>query len=326
MSFAAPNALFGLAAVPLAVAAYLVYNRHRARYAERFADRAMLPNVVDRDPGWHRHLPAAIMALALGALIVGVARPRAMVPTKRENATIVLAIDSSRSMAATDIRPSRLGAVKSAALDFLDKLPAKYRVGVVSVATTAEVIAAATRDRHEVRRALAQLQPVGGTALGDGILEALKVGQSVPREEATKEAAGAIPPVTVLLFTDGIQEGGEVDLGAAVAKARALKIPVSAVVVGTPYGIIRIPRVGGYTQIIRVAADPSELRTVARQTRGHFFSGPRTSNLSTVYDELRSRITTVRKQEEVSFAFGIGAVVLMLLGGSLSTIWLRRVP
>jgi Ca-activated chloride channel family protein len=326
MSFASPLALVALVAVPLAAVAYVLFQRRRTRFAERFAAAAMLPNVVDREPGWRRHVPVVILLLALATLLVGFARPRAMIPAKRENATVVLAIDSSRSMSAVDIRPSRLAAVKTAALRFLDRLPAKYRVAVVAISTSAEVAAPATRDRRLVKQALSQLYAEGGTALGDGLAEAVKVGRAVPREKGSAGKPGEVPPVSVLLFTDGIQEGGEVPLGQAVARARRLKIPVSTVVVGTAYGFVSIPRVGGFTQIIRVPADPSELKVVARATGGRFYVGPRTADLSGVYKDLGSRIGTTRRRQEVTFAFALGAACLLLVGGSLSAVWLRRVP
>jgi Ca-activated chloride channel family protein len=326
MSFGSPIALVGLAVVPLVAFAYVVFRRGRARFAERFATPAMLPNVIDREPGWRRHVPVAILLAGLAVLVMGVARPRAMVSAKRENATVVLALDTSRSMAAADVRPTRLEAVRSAAFRFLGELPRKYRVGVVSFATTAEVLAPATRDRGIVTAAISQVVPNGGTALGDGIVEALNVGRAVPRDQGAAGRAGRVPPVSVLVFTDGIQEGGAVSAGAAVSAARRLKIPVSAVLVGTAYGFIRIPRIGGFTQFIRVPADPSELRGIAKATGGGFYVGPRTADFSGVYRELGSRIGTTRKRQEVSFAFAIGGVALLLVGGSLSAIWLRRLP
>ena len=326
MSFGAPIALVALAIVPLAAFAYSAFRRARTSFAERFSTPAMLPNVIDREPGWRRHLPVAILLAGLAVLIMGVARPKAMVTAKRENATVVLALDTSRSMAAADVRPSRLEAVRTAAFRFLGELPRKYRVGVVSFSTTAEVLAPATRERAVVTAAISQLEPNGGTALGDGIVEALHVGRAVPREPGAGGRPAVVPPVSVLVFTDGIQEGGEVSAAAAVSNARRLKIPVSAVLVGTPYGFIRIPRVGGFTQFIRVPADASELRGIAKATGGGFYVGPRTADLSGVYRELGSRLGTTRKREEISFAFAIGGVALLLVGGSLSAVWLRRLP
>jgi Ca-activated chloride channel family protein len=326
MTFAAPLALVDLAVVPIALAAYVVFQRRRHRIARRYATAAMLPNVIDRAPGWRRHLPVAILLAALTALLVGAARPRAMITEKRENATIVLAVDSSRSMGAEDIRPSRLAYVKSEALRFLRALPAKYRVGLVAIGTTAQVAASATRDRTLVARALARLQPGGGTALGDGIAAAVAVGHAVPRDAGSRGRPGDVPPASVLLFTDGIQEGGELPTGVAVARARALKVAVSTVVVGTPYGFVTVPRVGGFTQYIQVPADQSELQTIAKVTRGHFYLGTRRPDFSSVFRDLGSRIGTTRRREEVSFAFAIAAASLLTAGGSLAALWLRRVP
>jgi hypothetical protein len=132
--------------------------------------------------------------------------------------------------------------------------------------------------------------------------------------------------VSVLVFTDGIQEGGEVTAAEAVTRARTLRIPVSAAVVGTPYGVVRVPRVGGFTQIIRVPADASEVRVIAKLTRGHFYFGPRTADFSAVYRDLGSRLGSTRKRGEVTYAFAIGAIALLLAGGSLSAVWLRRAP
>jgi Ca-activated chloride channel homolog len=325
MSFGSPMTLVALIAVPLAAAAYVAFDRKRVRFAERFAKAAMLPNVIDRAPGWRRHAPVAILLLGLATLLVGFARPQAMISVKRENATVVLTLDTSRSMAAVDIRPNRLAVARAAAQRFVAELPAKYRVGVVAFSTKAEVVAPATRDRRLVNDALSQLTRGGGTALGDGISLAIDVGRAVPKERAANGRA-TVPPVSLLMFTDGVQEGGEVTAADAVARARKLKVPISAAVVGTPYGIVRVPRVGGFTQIIRVPADSTEVRVMTKLTGGHFYFGPRTADFSDVYRDLGSRIGTTHKRGEMAYAFAIGAVALLLFGGALSAVWLRRAP
>ncbi len=326
MSFAAPYTLVALLLVPLAVVAYVAYNRGRRRFAARFANPDLLPNVVDREPGWRRHVPIALLLIGLTAMLVGAARPRALVSVKRENATIVLAIDSSRSMEAVDVRPSRLDVVKATALRFVSQLPDKYRVGVVDFATQASVDAPATRNRALVRKALEGLSAGGGTALGDGIVTALNVGRAVPREPGDRGKPAEVPPVSVLLFTDGLQEGGELTAADALRKAMSLHVPINAVVVGTPYGIVRIPRIGGFVQFIRVPADPSEVKTIARLSHGHFYVGPRTADLTPVYKDLKSRVGTTHKQSELAYAFGAGAIGFLLAGAALSAVWLRRLP
>jgi Ca-activated chloride channel family protein len=327
MSFAAPYMLVALLLVPLAVLAYIVYSRARPRFAARFANPALLPNLVDRDPGWRRHVPLAILLVALTTMLVGAARPRALVSVKRENATVVVAVDTSLSMSATDVHPNRLAAVRLAIKRFVAQLPQKYRVGIVEFSTQAGVLAAATRNRALVDKALTQLTPGGATALGDGIVASIGVGRAVPREAASGRRPAEVPPVAVIVFSDGVQEGGETTAAQAVNRARALKVPVTTVVVGTPYGIIRhSTAVGGFTQFIRVPADPSEMKQIAKYTRGNFYVGPRTADLSTVYRNLKSRVGTVQKREELTFAFAIGAVVFLLAGAALSVVWLRRVP
>jgi len=315
MSFASPAVLVALLAVPLVVAVYVVGNRTRMRYAKRFTNPDLLPNVVDRSPGWRRHVPIALLLVGLTVLLVGAARPRALVDVKRENATVVLAIDTSRSMQAIDVRPSRMDAIKLAALEFVKELPAKYRVGIVDFATQASVATPATRNRELVERALEKLTPGGGTALGDGIVTALNVGRAVPREPGRQKGqAGDVPPTTVILFTDGLQEGGEVTAADALRRAIQLHVPVNAVLVGSPYGIVRVP------------ADASEVKQIAKLSHGRFYVGPRTADLKPVLAQLKSRIGKTPKKEELSFAFGLGALGFLLAGAVLSLIWLRRVP
>jgi Ca-activated chloride channel homolog len=326
MSFASPAVLVALVVVPLAALAYLAFNRRRVRYAERFTNPALLPNVVDRSPGWRRHLPIALLLVGLTVMLVGAARPRALVDVKRENATVVLAIDTSRSMEAIDVRPSRMEAIKIAALNFVHHLPAKYRVGVVDFATQASVAAPATRNRALVEKAIAQLEPGGATALGDGVVTALNLGRAVPREPGARGKPGDVPPATLILFTDGLQEGGEISAADAVKRAIQLHVPINAVLVGTPYGIVRVPRIGGFVQFIRVPSDASEVKTMATLSHGRFWVGPRTADLRPVTAQLKSRIGKTPKKEELSFAFALGAIGFLFAGAVFSAIWLRRVP
>jgi Ca-activated chloride channel homolog len=326
VTFASPLALIALAAVPVALAGYVLAERRRSRLARRFATAAMLPNLVDRRPGWRRHLPTALLLLGLTALLAGIARPSAHVSAKEENATVVLAIDTSRSMSAVDTPPSRLAATKEAALRLLDQLPERYRVAVVAFATKAEIVAPATRDRALVARAISGLTPIGGTALADGISLALDAGRAVAHADGTTSSSTQAPPVSVVVFTDGLQEGGRVTAGEATARAISLHIPIFTVAVGTPYGIVRVPRVGGFVQIIRVPVDPSELQIMSRRTGGRSWVGPRSADLTAVYQDLKSRLVTTRKRAEVTVAFAIAGLGFMLAGGTLSAAWLKRVP
>ncbi|HEU0304590.1 MAG TPA: VWA domain-containing protein [Gaiellaceae bacterium] len=319
MTFESPLYLLALLAVPLAIVAYVVHHGRRSRVATRFASAPLLPNVIDRSPGRRRHVPPAILLLALAALLVGLARPHAKVSVPAENATIMLAVDTSRSMAADDVPPTRLEAATAGIREFLAEAPDTYRVGVVSFATVARVVAPPTRDRELVASALDELRIGQGTALGDAVAKAVEVGQAVrPGEEPR--------PTTVLVVSDGKQDGGDVMPEEASRLARSRGVPVHAVAMGTADGVVEVPLQGGYTARVEVPADPTTLREVARQTGGRFFLAPTLEELETVYADLASRLGREDEWREVTVAFAAGGALLLLVGGALSTVWFRRLP
>ena len=320
MTFQSPLALLGLLVVPLLVAAYVRHERGRASYVARFANLALLPNLVDRAPGWRRHLPVAILLVALAAMVVGVARPHATVSVPREEATVILAIDVSRSMAAKDVEPSRLGAARAAANAFLRKVPEKFRVGVVSFASRAVVAVPPTADRSLVRAALAALRPGEGTALGDAIALSAQLGQRERRADGTR------PPTAVLLISDGTSMGGRTTPRASSQRARSLHIPVYTVVLGTENGTVEQKLTGGFRQIVQVPPSPDTLRQVAQTTGGLFFTAKNDARLRDVYERLGSRIGHRRESREMTDVFAGGSAALLLAGGALSALWFRRVP
>jgi Ca-activated chloride channel family protein len=320
VTFQSPLALLGLLVVPLLVAAYVRHERGRGSYVARFANLALLPNLVDRAPGWRRHLPVAILLVALAAMVVGVARPHATVSVPREDATVVLAIDVSRSMAAKDVEPSRLGAARAAANAFLRKVPEKFRVGVVSFASRAVVAVPPTADRSLVRAALAALRPGEGTALGDAIALSAQLGQRERRADGTR------PPTAVLLISDGTSMGGRTTPRASSQRARSLRIPVYTVVLGTQNGTVEQTLTGGFRQIVQVPPSPDTLRQVAQTTGGLFFTAKNDARLRDVYERLGSRIGHRRESREMTDVFAGGSAALLLAGGALSALWFRRVP
>jgi Ca-activated chloride channel family protein len=182
-----PGLLWTLLLVPVALAAYLLAQRRRSRYTVRFTNLDLLANVVSAKPGWRRHVPPAFYLLALAALLVSLARPQAMAMVPKEQATIVLVMDVSGSMNATDVQPTRLVSSQRAATTFIEQLPEKFRVGIVSFASTAQTLTRPTTDRAAVHEAVASLHAEGATAMGDGIERALDVKRpptmpwSVPR-------------------------------------------------------------------------------------------------------------------------------------------------
>jgi Ca-activated chloride channel homolog len=319
MTFGSPWTLLWLFAIPALVAAYVARDRRRTRFAGRWTTPALLPNLVDRAPGRKRHLPVAILVVALAALIVGVARPHAIVSVPREEATVLLAMDTSRSMGATDITPTRLVAAQAAASHFVDLVPSRFRIGVVSFSSRAQLALAPTEDRKLVQQALATLRPKEGTAIGDAVLLAARLGL---RQRAKD---GSTPPTSVLLISDGAPDGGRTAPAAAARQARRLKVPVYTISLGTPGGTVEHRLPGGYVETIRVPPSPQTLQMIARTTGGRFFTAATDEELKSVYEGLGSRLGHRKKSREITDLFAAGAAVLLIAGAGLSAYWFRRV-
>ena len=322
MTFETPIVLLALLVLPLLVGLYVFRERRRTAFASRFANPALLPNVVDRSPGRLRYLPFVVVVVALAALVVGVARPHAVVSVPREEATIVIAIDTSRSMKAKDIPPTRLGAARLAAKLFVEKVPERFRIGVVAFGTRATVATPPTEDRELVDEALDTLTPGEGTAIGDAVALSARVGRT---RRPPPPGAPPAAPRSVLLISDGAVDGGTVTPRRAAQQARALGVPVYTVVLGTQAGVVEEELTGGLRRIIRVPPNPDTLRMVANATDGKFFTAAGEDELRAVYEELGSRLGTRKEEREITDFFAGGSAALLLAGGALSAFWLRRV-
>jgi Ca-activated chloride channel family protein len=318
VTFGQPLALIALVAVPALVVLWRVQERRREAQAAAFSTPALIPNLVSGRPGLKRTIPLAILLLALTALIVGVARPRANVSVPRKEATIVLAIDVSRSMTAQDVQPTRLDAARRAAEAFLTKIPKDYSVAVVGFGTRAFVALPPTTDRVLAQDALESLAPSEGTAIGDAIALSTKLGTR------QRTSDGAIPPTSVLVISDGTRDGGQTAPLTAARQARAAHIPVSTVLVGTSNGIVTNKLVGGYTEEIRVPPSPGTLQEIARVSDGRFFRARTAAALTSVYKGLSTRVGHRTQNRQITDLFAGGAIVLLLVGGGLSTLWFRR--
>jgi Ca-activated chloride channel family protein len=319
MSFDWPVALVALILVPALLVAYVVRERRRTAFAAGFTNPALLPNVVDRKPGLRRHIPLILLLLGFTAIVLGVARPHATVSVKREEATVVLAVDVSRSMKAEDVQPTRLGAAQDAAKAFIEEVPEKFRIGVVSFATRAVVGLPPTEDRQLVEAAVDALAPGEGTAIGDAVALSTQVGRAQRAED------GTLPPRSVLLISDGARDGGALDPQAAAQRAKELKVPVYTVLVGTQAGVVEETLPGGLRQIIRVPPSPETLQQIAQASGGEFFTATDAEELKRVYEELGSRLGSRDELREVGDYFAGGAAALLLAGGALSALWFRRV-
>lgn len=320
MSFDWPLALLGLLLLPLLVVVYVLRERRRTAYAAGYASPSLLPAVVDRSPGRLRHVPLILFLLGLTAIVLGVARPHAMVDVKREEATVVIAVDVSRSMKAKDIPPTRLEAAKAAAKEFLAGVPQKFRVGVVSFATRAIVGVSPTQDRELVEQAIDRLEPGEGTAIGDAVALSVRLGRTRRSDE------GAAAPRTVLVISDGARDGGAVDPQAAARQARRAKVPVYTVLLGTANGVVEETLTGGFRRQIRVPPNAETLRQIAEVSGGKALAATDAEGLRRVHQDLASRLGTRREEREVGDWFAGGAAAFLVAGGALSALWFRRVP
>lgn len=320
MTFSWPIALAGLVLLPVLVLAYLWSERRRNASQAAFGNPALLPNVIDREPGRLRYLPVAILLLGLTAMIVGVARPHAIVSVPREEATVILAMDVSRSMKAEDVEPTRLDAARAAAEAFLAEVPEKFRVGVVSFASRAAVGVPPTHDRALVEEALDSLSPGEGTAIGDAVALSVRLG------ERRRESDEVVPPRAILLISDGARDGGRVDPAEAAKQAREQAIPVHTVLVGTAEGVVEETLTGGFRRITQVPPSPETLQALSEATGGEFFIATDDERLREVYEELGSRLGEREESREVTDFFAAGAAALLLVGGALSAFLFQRIP
>ena len=320
MTFGWPIALVGLLLGAELAGLYLRHDRRRDRVAAGFANPALMPNVVDRQPGKLRYLPLIVLLVGLAAMIVGVARPHATVDVAREEATVVLALDVSRSMKSEDVEPTRLDAARNAARQFMADVPEKFRIGIVSFATRAVVALPPTADRELASRALDTLKSGEGTAIGDAVALALQIGRR------QREDDGSIPPTSVLVISDGARDGGILDPDEAAERARKLGVPIYTVLVGTPDGVVEETLPGGFRRIIQVPTNPDVLERIAESSGGTFFTAVDEESLKAVYEELGSRLGKKREDREVTDFFAAGSAMLLLTGGALSAIFFRRVP
>jgi Ca-activated chloride channel family protein len=322
MSFGEPILLAGLILVPLAAVVYLSLQSRRRREAQSFANPALMPNLVTARPGWRRHLPPALLLLALAALVIALARPQRTVASPERAATVMMVTDISGSMNATDVEPNRITAAVNAAKRLTDKLPETFRLGLVTFSDFAEQRAAPSTDRSAVRAALDRLTAVGGTAMGLGLQRGLEAAKTpVPDESGT--GTRRLPAVLVLL-SDGKDTQGGISPIEVAQQARQAGIPIYAIALGTPDGEVEVQDSFGLTTRIQVPPDTDTLKEIARVSHGRFFEAADSAKLEEIYANLGTRLSSKEVKDEVTVAFAGGALLLLLLGGSLSMAWFGR--
>jgi Ca-activated chloride channel homolog len=310
VEFAAPALLVGLALVPLALAAYVVAQRRRRRYAVRYTNVDILASVAGRS-SWARHLPALLALLALTALLVALGRPERTVAAEQRAATVVMVTDTSGSMFAKDIKPDRLTAAKAAGRALADKLPRDFRLGLISFGTEVSQLVEPTTDKQRVKVALDALKFGGYTAMGDG----LEMGINAARTPVTNPDTG-LPqrlPAAIVLLSDGANTRGQDPISVA-DRAKKLKIPVYTIALGTQQGFIEHTKKDGSVTREAVPPDTETLQEIARSTGGRFYQAADAQHLTEIYRGLGTRFSTRKEKQEVTAAFAGGGLALLLAG------------
>jgi len=340
-TFIWPEMLWGLLAVPLLVALYFWMLRRRKKTALRYASLSLVKEAMGQGLTWRRHLPPALLLTAITALLFAMARPAAVVTLPSAEKTIVLAIDVSGSMAATDVLPDRMTAAKEAAKAFVADLPRGVRIAVVQFAGAAAVVQAPTLSRDDVVAAIDRLQLQRGTAIGSGIVLSLATlfpdagidlsqitGQramppapgDAPKPEFVPVAPGSYSSAAIILLTDGQRTTGPDPVEAAqMAADRGVR--VYTVGVGTKEGEV----IGFEGWSMRVRLDEETLKNIATLTRADYFYAGTAQDLKKVYQGLSTRMIVEKKETEISALFAAFAALLVMVAAGLSLWWFGRV-
>lgn len=327
MTFNQPWLLLALIPVAALLVGYLIMQARRTRYAVRFATLPMLDKVAPKRPGWRRHVAGGLALAALSAGAVAAADPQVSLRVPYERATVIVAIDISGSMRASDVAPDRLEAAKVAAAAFVEELPDTFNVGVVAFAGSASLVAPASTDHQGVRRSIEALSTAaGGTAVGEAVFTS--VGEAV--RQAGLTADGALPsddpnqpaepvPARLVLLSDGANTSGRSPEQAAPTAVEA-GMPVFTIAYGTATGTISQ---GG--RQVAVPVDEATLQTLAEATSGQFYRAESSDQLQQVYADIGSSIgwrTQVVPATIPLILFGLGAATI---AAGLSLRWFNRI-
>ena len=349
MKFLWPEAFWLLALVPLLVGTYIWLLRRKKKAAVRYASLTMVKEAMSAGPRVRRHIPPLVFLLSLVTLVVAIARPTAVVTLPSQHDIVILAMDVSGSMRATDVQPNRLVAAQNAAKAFVADQPSTTRIGVVTFAGTAAIVQPPTDNHEDIIGALDRMQLQRATAIGSGILVALKaifpdadfdLRSSSPRREAARKGGGApldpnrdsdkpepkpVPPgsnnsAAIILLTDGQTTTGPDPIEAAhIAADRGIR--VFTVGVGTVNGEI----IGFEGWSMRVRLDEEALKTIANVTRGEYFYAGTATDLKKIYQSLNSKLVMETKDQEVTALFAAAAALLALVAAFLSVLWFNRI-
>jgi len=346
MTFLWPEMLWLLLTVPALVAGYFYILRRKQESAVKYASLTMVKQAIGPRQRFRRHIPPLLFLIALTAMIVAIARPAAIVMLPSQYQTIILAMDVSGSMRATDVKPNRISAAQAAAKAFVDEQPSNVRIGVVSFAATASVVQTPTQNREDIITAIDRFQLQRGTAIGSGIIVSLATifpdagidvssfiygrsgARGVPIDQAEKSDKPPVKPVApgsytsaaIILLSDGQRTTGPDSIEAArLAADRGVRI--FTVGFGTQSG----ETIGFEGWSMRVRLDEETLKTIANLTRGEYFYAGTAADLKKVYQVLNSKFLLEKKPMEISSLFAGAAALIAVTSALLSLLWFHRI-
>ncbi|GAB2965276.1 VWA domain-containing protein [Saccharothrix stipae] len=316
--FTAPWWFLLLVAVAGLTAFYVVLQRVLRKRTLRFANLPMLEKVAPKRQGWYKHVPAALLMVAFIVLTVALAGPTAEQKVPRNRATVMLVIDTSLSMKATDVQPSRLEAAQVAAKSFADGLTPGINLGLISFAGSATVLVAPTTDRGAVTQSIDGLKLAQSTATGDAIVAALAAIDSFGKVVG---GADGPPPARVVLMTDGKETVGTRDAFDAAEDAKKAGVPISTISFGTEEGVVEIE---GHRQDVPV--DDDSMKEIAKLSGGEFFKAASAEELRRVYDTLGEQIGYEKKQADASRPWVVLGTVLGMIAVAGALLFGQRLP
>jgi Ca-activated chloride channel homolog len=316
LAFGSPDRLLILLVIPLLIVAYIIAMHRKNRRGMRFTNTSMLDVVVPKQSQWRRHLAVALSLLSLITLTAAFAQPKTQVDVPRERATIVVVIDASLSMEATDVQPNRLAAAKQAAVAFVESLPEKYNVAVVSMSGNPNILVPPTLAHNTVENAINTITLQESTAIGESIITAMRALEQAPKDPANPDA---IAPGAIVMLSDGTNTAGRAPQQAA-AEARAAKVPIYTIAYGTENGYVDLD---GKREPAPV--DHELMKQIAEASGGQYFSAATPDQLKTVYANIGSEVGYEKADREVTARFagyGLAFAVLAALGAiSLGARW-----
>jgi Ca-activated chloride channel family protein len=337
MTFLWPAMLILLLAIPLLVLIYSMLQRRRRRLLENARSLGCAPNPAGtgRGPGLRRHIPMAFFLVGLTILLVGLARPQTVIAVPRVEGTVILAFDVSGSMAADDLKPTRMEAAKQAARDFVEHQPSTVQIGVVAFSDGGFAVQAPTNDQASILAAIDRLTPERGTSVAQGILASLNtiangngqdqgVSPSLPQAtpgSAQTQLQGQFPSSVIVLLSDG-ENNENPDPLAAAQTAADHSVRIDTVGIGSASGTN--VHINGYTLFTQL--DEATLQNIAQLTGGDYYNAQSTQALVSIYDHLNPQLIVKPEEMEVTSVFAGAGIAALLIGGIFSLIWFNRLP